>query len=400
MFASTDSIKSFLLAVQVAFLLIMFLLVMFSFLLTEIESADCPGYEDEGERGVRISMKSFNSLWSQDVRGDPDSGIGGLQIQEVNAKVGVLDLGYLIRELNKGYEVSEVIDQLIRWQAKPDNEDCNMKVSQSTPTFWVAQVMISRGTSAPTHSAFISTASTNSKMLYSDQSHSTTFTSASSSPAASSNVIENETVRFIKQGCTGDATGDVADDVSNAAAEFALMGISSQGRYGNCCKALRRLSWRIQSAKYAMGSRKMVGVDLINLHGLLPTDPQGRLKTISHRNNDLGIVDSGWVQDKHDSQWVPSKLFTNGTTVLPETKERTARIFITRLSLLGAPFCSSLVTSHGLFGPTSIRSIDHKYYSLVVTDDLVGFLWTKPHNKTPFEPVSCSLDLGKLVKQL
>ncbi|GJQ90169.1 putative ribonuclease H-like domain-containing protein [Tanacetum coccineum] len=46
----------------------------------------------------------------------------------------------------------------------------------------------SRGTSAPTHSAFISTASTNSKMSYPDQSHSTTFTSASSSPAASSNI--------------------------------------------------------------------------------------------------------------------------------------------------------------------------------------------------------------------
>ncbi|GJW00267.1 hypothetical protein Tco_1555518 [Tanacetum coccineum] len=40
MFASADSIKSFLLAVQVVFLLIMFLLVMFSFLLTEIEAVD------------------------------------------------------------------------------------------------------------------------------------------------------------------------------------------------------------------------------------------------------------------------------------------------------------------------------------------------------------------------
>ncbi|GJU48615.1 putative ribonuclease H-like domain-containing protein [Tanacetum coccineum] len=49
----------------------------------------------------------------------------------------------------------------------------------------------SRGTSAPTHSAFISAASTNSKMSYPDQSHSTTFTSASSSPTASSNVMEN-----------------------------------------------------------------------------------------------------------------------------------------------------------------------------------------------------------------
>ncbi|GKF82081.1 putative ribonuclease H-like domain-containing protein, partial [Tanacetum coccineum] len=28
-----------------------------------------------------------------------------------------------------------------------------------------------------------------------------------------------------------------------------------------------------------------------------------------------------------------------------------------------------------LFGPTSIRSIDHKYYSLVVTDDLSRFSW-------------------------
>ncbi|GJT60939.1 hypothetical protein Tco_1004472 [Tanacetum coccineum] len=40
-YVSADSIMSFLLAVQVAFLLIMFLLVMFSFMLTEIESADC-----------------------------------------------------------------------------------------------------------------------------------------------------------------------------------------------------------------------------------------------------------------------------------------------------------------------------------------------------------------------
>ncbi|GKF20535.1 hypothetical protein Tco_0069173, partial [Tanacetum coccineum] len=40
MFASADSIKLFLLVVQVTFMLIMFLLDMFSFLLTEIESAD------------------------------------------------------------------------------------------------------------------------------------------------------------------------------------------------------------------------------------------------------------------------------------------------------------------------------------------------------------------------
>ncbi|GJX09504.1 reverse transcriptase domain-containing protein [Tanacetum coccineum] len=127
--------------------------------------------------------------------------------------------------LHKGYDrFQKILSQLNQMQAKPDNEDCNMKFLRALLPSW-SQVAItlktkggldyisfddlynklrnleidvkggssydSRGTSAPTHSAFISVASTNSKMSYPDQSHSTTFTSASSSPAASSNVIEN-----------------------------------------------------------------------------------------------------------------------------------------------------------------------------------------------------------------
>ncbi|GJZ25180.1 putative ribonuclease H-like domain-containing protein [Tanacetum coccineum] len=38
-----------------------------------------------------------------------------------------------------------------------------------------------------------------------------------------------------------------------------------------------------------------------------------------------------------------------------------------------------------LFGPTSVRSINHKTYCLVVTDDFSRVLVTKPHNKTPYE---------------
>nr|GEW60294.1 putative ribonuclease H-like domain-containing protein [Tanacetum cinerariifolium] len=41
-----------------------------------------------------------------------------------------------------------------------------------------------------------------------------------------------------------------------------------------------------------------------------------------------------------------------------------------------------------LFGPTSIKSIDHKYYSLVVTDDFSRVFITNPHNKTPYELLS------------
>ncbi|GJZ73267.1 putative ribonuclease H-like domain-containing protein, partial [Tanacetum coccineum] len=57
----------------------------------------------------------------------------------------------------------------------------------------------SRGTSTPTHSAFVSAASTNSKMTYPYQSHSTTFTTASSIPAASSNVIESVLHSFVAE---------------------------------------------------------------------------------------------------------------------------------------------------------------------------------------------------------
>ncbi|GJZ70430.1 putative ribonuclease H-like domain-containing protein, partial [Tanacetum coccineum] len=126
----------------------------------------------------------------------------------------------------------KILSQLNQMQAKPDNEDCNMKFLRALPPSW-SQVAItlktkggldylsfddlynklrtleidvkggssydSRGTSAPTHSAFISAASTNSKMSYPDQSHSTTFTSASSSPTASSNVMENVLHSFVAE---------------------------------------------------------------------------------------------------------------------------------------------------------------------------------------------------------
>ncbi|GJX75603.1 putative ribonuclease H-like domain-containing protein, partial [Tanacetum coccineum] len=96
--------------------------------------------------------------------------------------------------LHKGYDrFRKILSQLNQMQANPDNEDCNMKFLRALPPSWTLEIDVkggssydSRGTSAPTHSAFISAASTNSKMSYPDQSHSTTFTS--SSPAASTNI--------------------------------------------------------------------------------------------------------------------------------------------------------------------------------------------------------------------
>ncbi|GKB88126.1 hypothetical protein Tco_0960398, partial [Tanacetum coccineum] len=46
-----------------------------------ILDSDMEGKNEESYNFPITVQKSFNSLWSQDVRGDPDSGIGGLHIQ-------------------------------------------------------------------------------------------------------------------------------------------------------------------------------------------------------------------------------------------------------------------------------------------------------------------------------
>ncbi|GKC65330.1 putative ribonuclease H-like domain-containing protein, partial [Tanacetum coccineum] len=148
----------------------------------------------------------------------------------VKARFGGNDESKKMRKSMLKQEFSE-----FRMQANPDNEDCNMKFLRALPPSW-SQVAItlktkggldylsfddlynklrtleidvkggssydSRGTSAPTHSAFISAASTNSKMSYADsqnQSPSITFTTASSSADTSSNVIESVLHSFVAE---------------------------------------------------------------------------------------------------------------------------------------------------------------------------------------------------------
>ncbi|GJT80142.1 putative ribonuclease H-like domain-containing protein [Tanacetum coccineum] len=85
---------------------------------------------------------------------------------------------------------------------------------------------------------------------------------------------------------------------------------------------------------------------------------------------------------------LPSKLFTNEHNCVACNKGKQHKASykaITAVSTISAPL---QLLHMDLFGPTSIRSIDHKYYSLVVTDDFSRVLVTKPHNKTPYELVS------------
>ncbi|GJS18116.1 hypothetical protein Tco_0412588 [Tanacetum coccineum] len=50
-----------------------------------ILDSDMEGKNEESYKFPIAVQQSFNSLWSQDVRGDPDSGIGGLQIQYMHS---------------------------------------------------------------------------------------------------------------------------------------------------------------------------------------------------------------------------------------------------------------------------------------------------------------------------
>ncbi|GJU57578.1 putative ribonuclease H-like domain-containing protein [Tanacetum coccineum] len=354
-------------------------------------------------------------------------------------------------------------------------------------------------------------------MSYPDQSYSTTFTSASSSPTASSNVMENvsffwlnifekkagkrgrnvqENSWIYKQDHKGEdvesgaaqvygiiagaeedaadsATGillgsdevfdlsapsifdttpeDVAEkplyDMFVKAVGMQLIGTNSVpagSRWGgNCLLSLAGCSWRIRTAKYAMGIQEQWWISSIYMEN-------------PHKNRDLGIVDSGCsrsmtgnkeklddfvkivggrrvgefqlpeisqvvlriprrhnlycfslsdIQPERDvtcllakasleesTKWhrrmahvnfknmnklakhglvkgLPSKLFTNEHNCIACNKGKQHKASykaITAVSTISAPL---QLLHMDLFGPTSIRSIDHKYYSLVVTDD-------------------------------
>ncbi|GJT35624.1 putative ribonuclease H-like domain-containing protein [Tanacetum coccineum] len=75
------------------------------------------------------------------------------------------------------------------------------------------------------------------------------------------------------------------------------------------------------------------------------------------------------------SQWLPSKIINNDHNCVACNKGKQHKASykaITAVSTISEPL---QLLHMDLFGPTSIRSIDHKYYSLVVTDDLSRFSW-------------------------
>nr|GFA27189.1 ribonuclease H-like domain-containing protein [Tanacetum cinerariifolium] len=79
--------------------------------------------------------------------------------------------------LHKGYDrFQKILSKLNQMQAKPDNDDVNLKFLRALPPSWSFKIDVkggssygSRGTVAPTHSASIGATSTPTKMGYFDQ---------------------------------------------------------------------------------------------------------------------------------------------------------------------------------------------------------------------------------------
>nr|GEU77422.1 ribonuclease H-like domain-containing protein [Tanacetum cinerariifolium] len=114
-----------------------------------------------------------------------------------------------------------------------------------------------------------------------------------------------------------------------------------------------------------------------------------------YMNKDIGIVDSGFsrsmtgnkeklddfVQVKGGTvtfgggDGLPLKLFTNEHNCVACNKEKQHKASYKAIFAMRTIFEPLQLLHMDLFGPTSIRSIDHKYYSLVVTDDFSRFSW-------------------------
>ncbi|GJS36836.1 putative ribonuclease H-like domain-containing protein [Tanacetum coccineum] len=72
---------------------------------------------------------------------------------------------------------------------------------------------------------------------------------------------------------------------------------------------------------------------------------------------------------------LPSKLFTNEHNCVACNKGKQHKASYKAITVVSTIFAPLQLLHMDLFGPTSIRSIDHKYYSLVVTDDFSRFTW-------------------------
>ncbi|GJX45153.1 ribonuclease H-like domain-containing protein [Tanacetum coccineum] len=189
-------------------------------------------------------MNSDHNLWNVVLNGNSKKKLGRdpkgnlIILPPVSAEE---QIGYWVSEdegLHKGYDrFQKILSQLNQLQAKPDNEDCNMKFLRALPSSWsqVAITLKAKGgldylnfddlynklksleidikggssyksnhSTSLSHSAFVSTTGANNKMSYAETSkQSSSYTSASPgsnvSHFNSSNIVEDVLHSFVAE---------------------------------------------------------------------------------------------------------------------------------------------------------------------------------------------------------
>nr|GEW86237.1 putative ribonuclease H-like domain-containing protein [Tanacetum cinerariifolium] len=122
----------------------------------------------------------------------------------------------------------------------------------------------------------------------------------------------------------------------------------------------------------------------INLNNLCP---RGNLAClVAHASVDESVkwhMRMGHVNYKNMNRLVkgnlvrglPPKLFKNDHTCVACCKGKQHKAFYKAINAVSSISKPLQLLNMDLFGPTSIRSIDHKYYCLVITDDYSRFCW-------------------------
>ncbi|GJR81469.1 putative ribonuclease H-like domain-containing protein [Tanacetum coccineum] len=151
----------------------------------------------------------------------------------------------------------KILSQLNQMQAKPDNEDCNMKFLRALPPSW-SQVAITLKTKGGLdYLSFDDLEALDSKTRNSGEDR--------------KKELHNAQVYGMIAGDDDDAAGDASGDVSDAAAEFALMGLSSQVQaYKNTLQTLEQQKAWYQSNQLALEERiRILTADLENTTNML-----------------------------------------------------------------------------------------------------------------------------------
>ncbi|GJV59078.1 putative ribonuclease H-like domain-containing protein [Tanacetum coccineum] len=154
------------------------------------------------------------------------------------------------------------------------------------------------------------------------------------------------------------------------------------GAMGNCClRPQQGCSWQSKRTFMHWGSKNNGGSQ--QSIGFSSYDPQAGpsssdwvIPCSKEKLANFVKIKGGTVTfGGGDVNGLPSKLFTNEHNCVACNKGKQHKASykaITAVSTISEPL---QLLHMDLFGPTSIRSIDHKHYSLVVTDDFSRFSW-------------------------